>query len=114
MYQKKLEEKVKFFKELPLFRTWTKESLVKVSYFFKEQKFWRNHIVFKQGEDWEYIYIVLKGEFESTKMVKLKTHKEKELKFIEDCIGNEWSKNFHILHERFKDIQMYVFDIILM
>lgn len=107
MYQKKLNLKVDFLKTLPLLKSWNRDSLVKLSFIFKEQKYKRNHIVFKQGEDCDKIFIVAEGEFEATKQVKIPTHKDKECKFIEDYISQIKSENIKIQQERFKDIQMF-------
>ena len=62
--KEQLENKTKFIHSIPFFKTWTNITLSKFSYFFNEEKFYRNQVVFKAGDSMNKIYIVRHGEFE--------------------------------------------------
>jgi hypothetical protein len=48
--EKILNEKIDFFKALPIFQSWTRVSLGKMSYFFEEKEYLRNHFVYREGD----------------------------------------------------------------
>lgn len=69
--EKLLNEKIDFFKSLPVFSDWTRISVAKLTYFFYEKEFKRNHVVFQEGDPSRFCFIVIEGEFEATKKVIL-------------------------------------------
>jgi hypothetical protein len=52
--------------------SWSNIALGRLSYYFKEVRFTRNTIVYSEKDPCRYVYIVLEGEFELNKKVKLK------------------------------------------
>lgn len=71
MIQDKRMELVNFLNSLPMFKSWTKGSLTKLSYFFKEKQFVRNQVVYKEGEPAEEVYVVKEGEFKFNKKIQV-------------------------------------------
>lgn len=61
--ERKLNTNVDFFKSLPLFSQWTRQSVTKLALSFKEVEFTRNSFVFREGEHPNYVYFVKKGDF---------------------------------------------------
>ena len=62
---------IDFMTEIPCFRKWTKNSIVKFSYYLKKRKLLRNQYLYKVGDKADKIYIIKKGEIEITrKLVK--------------------------------------------
>ena len=60
---KRIDEIVSFLKNFPIFKTWGKNALVRVSYFFTEHKFNRKAVLFKEGEAIEKVLFTKEGEF---------------------------------------------------
>jgi CRP-like cAMP-binding protein len=65
-----LDRRVAFLQELPVFSFWTKQYLVKLSYYFKELKFSRKQVVFQQDSLSSDIYFIKGGEFQLSKNLK--------------------------------------------
>ena len=65
--KKKLAEKVNYLKDVPFLKNVTKTKLSKLTYFFEEISFCRGQIVYNEGEEWKYVYIIKEGEFELSK-----------------------------------------------
>ena len=91
-FKKELSEKVEFLKSMPIFSDWTRGALEKLTFFFKEKDFLRNHYVFKEGEVWKHWYIVIDGEFEITKNVIQNDKTKIEGKILKDFIHPEHSR----------------------
>jgi hypothetical protein len=53
---------------------WSKTALSRLSYFFKEVQYRRGNIIYKEKDPCQYVYIVLEGEFELQKQIKLKAN----------------------------------------
>jgi CRP-like cAMP-binding protein len=64
-----LSSRVAFLQKLPVFSFWTKKSLEKLSYFFKELKFTRRQTVFRQGDQGNDLYFIKEGEFQLSKTI---------------------------------------------
>ncbi|CAI2382334.1 unnamed protein product [Moneuplotes crassus] len=60
----KISEKVSYLKEIPFFKDITKTKLAKFSYFFEEKCFQRGQVIYKEGEECKFVYIVKEGEFD--------------------------------------------------
>ena len=52
---------------VPCFRHFTKNSLLKFSYYLKKSKVKRNQFLYKAGEEAKTIFIIKNGEFEITR-----------------------------------------------
>ena len=48
--EKILNEKIDFFKSLPIFQEWTRASIAKLTYFFTEKEYKRKYTAYKEGE----------------------------------------------------------------
>ena len=65
-----LSKFVDFLKNMPHFATWSKNSLSRLTYYMPKKVFYRNQIVYKEGEKCTHVYVVLEGEFEITKKMR--------------------------------------------
>ena len=59
--KKKYNEKVQFLRSLPYFNQLTKTSLGKLTYQFTDFTTIKNQILYREGDEAEYIYIVKNG-----------------------------------------------------
>ena len=97
-----LKRKIEFLKSLPIFSKWNRDRLAKLSYYFTEFSYKRNHDVFKEGTWCEYFYIVIDGEFEATRNITIK-NKYEECNLIKDCITSKVSSTtLKMQNERYK------------
>jgi len=71
LVKEKRMEVVNFLQTLPMFKTWTKGSLTKLSFFFKEKFFVRKQLVFKEKDSSDEVYIIRDGEFQFYKNIRL-------------------------------------------
>mmetsp|Transcript_10120 Transcript_10120/g.19876 ORF Transcript_10120/g.19876 Transcript_10120/m.19876 type:complete len:554 (+) Transcript_10120:24-1685(+) len=71
-----LNSRVAFLQDLPVFNFWTKKSLVKLSYYFRELRFSRKQVVFRQGDLGEELYFIKEGEFQLNKAIKQESDKK--------------------------------------
>jgi CRP-like cAMP-binding protein len=71
LVKEKRMDVVNFLQTLPLFKTWTKGSLTKLSFFFKEKFFVRKQLVFKEKDASDEVYIIRDGEFQFYKNIRL-------------------------------------------
>ena len=62
--RKRLENITNFMFEIPCFHHWSKDCIIKFSYYLKKQKFKRNQHLYKMGEPADKIYIIKKGVIE--------------------------------------------------
>ena len=67
----KLIRKVDFLQKLGLFQRWTKGSLIKLSYYFKERTYRRKQTVYSAGDEATEIYFISKGEFQLMQTVHI-------------------------------------------
>lgn len=69
---KRFDEMADFLKGLPIFTGWSLNTLVRLSYLFRNLKFKRNQKLFSEGDRAENVYIIKSGEFELTKGIMIK------------------------------------------
>lgn len=62
-------DRINFLRNIPIFSKLTKTSLGKMTYYFEVKKCIKEHVLFKEGDPADFVYIVKKGEFEITKKV---------------------------------------------
>jgi len=74
--KKQMNKLVEFLRGCPHFKSWTRTALVKLSYYFKKKQYRRNNIIYAKGDPTQNIYIVLNGEFEQIKHVKVRRRKD--------------------------------------
>ncbi len=65
--KKHINKMIDFMMQIPCFRKWTKNSIIKFSYYLKKQKLFRNQILYRTGQKADRIYIIKKGEIEITR-----------------------------------------------
>jgi CRP-like cAMP-binding protein len=69
--KEKQMELVDFLQSLPLFSKCTKETIRKLTFFFKERICFKNHIIYREGDPAEFVYIIRTGEFKFFKRLIL-------------------------------------------
>lgn len=65
-----LNSRVNFLQGLPLFSFWTKKSLMKLSYYFRELRLVRKQVVFAEGESGDDLFFIKQGEFQLSKIIQ--------------------------------------------
>jgi CRP-like cAMP-binding protein len=75
-----LNSRVAYLQGLPVFSSWTKQALFKLSYFFREIKLTWKQVVFRQGDQANEVYFIKEGEFQLS--TSLKQAKAKDSKFL--------------------------------
>ena len=73
--KKSIDSLIDFLREVCAFKHLTNTTLQKLSYYIKEINYIRGHVVFKENDEVEGIYIVKEGEFEKTKLLHKKLNK---------------------------------------
>lgn len=73
VFERQLDQKLKFLSSLQIFEEWTKMSLTKLSYFFHEIKNNRKGPIYKEGTPVTKIYLVKKGELKVFKTFAITT-----------------------------------------
>lgn len=68
--RKHMNKMIDFMTEMPCFRKWTKNSIIKFSYYLKKKQISRNQYLYRAGDKAEYIYIIKKGEIEITRKLE--------------------------------------------
>lgn len=68
---KEMADKKSFFEQLPVFKFATNRNMSTLIYHFKEIKKQRGEIIFKEGDEAEYGYVVKKGEVKFLKEVEM-------------------------------------------
>lgn len=68
--QQKIDEKINFLMEFPLFSNTSRRGLSTFIYHFHQRKYLMNEWVYKQGEESAYIYFIKEGEFTVTLTAK--------------------------------------------
>lgn len=71
---RKLKDKVEFLSTLPIFHKWTERKIKQISYAFDSKRVSRNHVLFKEGDPIEKVYLVKEGEFQLLKKHKFRKH----------------------------------------
>lgn len=67
--RRKYNERIIFLQSLPYFSKLTKTSLGKISFQFVDRPIIKGQVLYKEGEDAEYVYLVKEGQFEVTRMI---------------------------------------------
>ncbi len=68
--------------ELPYLKIWTKRMLLNFSYYLTVKQYPLGHVIFKEGEDCDYIAIVKQGNFELRKRIPNTIGDPKSLKTL--------------------------------
>lgn len=71
LHEYRLSQKVDFLHHLPVFASWTKTSLQKLCYYFKERQYKRKQALFRSGQFADEVFIVKSGEFQLFRGVKV-------------------------------------------
>mmetsp|Transcript_34688 Transcript_34688/g.53175 ORF Transcript_34688/g.53175 Transcript_34688/m.53175 type:complete len:408 (-) Transcript_34688:1254-2477(-) len=74
--KKQMNKMIEFLRGCPHFRHWSRTALVKLTYYFKKKQYRRGNIIYAKGDSTRNIYIVLNGEFEQIKHIKV--HKKRD------------------------------------
>jgi len=69
LYQRKYHDKIAFFYTVDLFQHWKGDHLACLILHMEEKKFSRNQIIFKEGDDPDFLYFIHKGQVELKKKV---------------------------------------------
>ncbi len=64
MEQKKLYHQVDFFATMKIFKKWSYNAVKSLYLYTDQKKFHRNEYVYKEGDDYDALYMVKNGEFE--------------------------------------------------
>lgn len=72
---------IDFLRQMPHFRQWKKNALSRLTYYMPRATYMRNQIVFKEGDQCCFVYVVLQGEFEITKLIKPVAEKDEHWNF---------------------------------
>ena len=83
-------EKINFLRDIPVFQFLTRTSLGKMTYYFESKSCVRDAILFREGEEANYVYIVKSGEFQVTKRIVHCNPREDK---IEDILDNPLKAN---------------------
>ncbi|CAG9321785.1 unnamed protein product [Blepharisma stoltei] len=81
LMNEKKQEIVNYLKTLPIFHRWTRGSLTKLSFFFEEKSFYRKHVIYKEGEEANEVYLIREGEFQFIKKIPIDQDHSNEKKF---------------------------------
>ena len=74
---------VNFLKSLPIFAGFTKGSLTKLTYNFKEKEFTKGQVVYREGDPINEVYLVTEGEFLFQKRIIVEDGRKKKALFSE-------------------------------
>ena len=61
--KKKMEKLIVFMKSCPEFKNWSKTALSKLFYYWKQEKFVKDQVVYKQGTKCDKVFLVISGSF---------------------------------------------------
>ncbi|CDW74956.1 UNKNOWN [Stylonychia lemnae] len=86
-------EKINFLRNIPVFQLLTRTSLGKMTYYFDTKNCIRDSILYKEGDNAEFVYIVKKGELEATKKI---LHTGPKAENIEEILENPLKANKHM------------------
>ena len=86
-------------KQIPCFKGWTHNSMLKFSYYLEKQKMIRNQKLYEQGKPAHKIFIVKKGEVELIRKMKRQASETNKGRLNERVFGarkfkiEEWEKS---------------------
>lgn len=63
LQKKKLDEKVEFLLGQPMFKSWSKGAMTKLSYYFNERNYAWKQVVYRVGDPANDVFFIKKGEF---------------------------------------------------
>ena len=69
--EERLAQKVELLHRHPAFTNWSKTSLQKVSYFFKEQCFKWKQVLCRAGQPADYVFLIKSGDFQLYKAIRV-------------------------------------------
>ena len=72
--RRKVERLREFFKQIPFLRSLPRQIINTIHKSLEQKVFQRGNIVCHEGDDSSYIYIILKGEFEVSKVIDVSEH----------------------------------------
>ena len=87
--QKDQQRKIEFLLTLPVFQKLSKDHLNRLSQWTTELEFKRGHLVDKNSDSSDKMYIVQEGEFEATQKVTFQDFSEEEWTLIQNCLSNQ-------------------------
>lgn len=67
---------VNFLSEIPCFKDMTKTNIHRFTYFLKRQKYVFKQVVYSEGTEQQYVYLIQKGEFELSKKLVSKVQNQ--------------------------------------
>ena len=71
-HESKLSHQVDFLLSLPMFKSWTRGSMQKLTYYFKEKTYTRKQVLVQSGTPANDVFIIKEGEIEVRKEVQTK------------------------------------------
>jgi CRP-like cAMP-binding protein len=71
---RRLNFRIDFFKAVPVFSNWTRQSIGKLSYYFKEVEYSRNSYVYREEDLPDSVYFVKQGDFNLLKAIPNSSH----------------------------------------
>jgi CRP-like cAMP-binding protein len=71
LLKQKRIELIDFLQTHVLFKSWTKGSILKISYCFEEKSFKKGNVVYKEGQLMENIFLIREGEVKISKNIKI-------------------------------------------
>eukprot|EP00347_Sterkiella_histriomuscorum_P005721 403355524 len=100
--ERKHQNKIlEFMMDIPCFRLFTKNSILKFSYYLQKEKFKRNQALYSAGQKANFIYIIKSGEFEMTR--KLPKDPAKTTDNLMQILGVQKSKQ-NIFNQKLSEI----------
>eukprot|EP00347_Sterkiella_histriomuscorum_P020337 403338195 len=100
--ERKHQNKIlEFMMDIPCFRLFTKNSILKFSYYLQKEKFKRNQVLYQAGQKANFIYIIKSGEFEMTR--KLPKDPAKTTDNLMQILGVQKSKQ-NIFNQKLSEI----------
>ena len=68
----KLNRKIDFFQSIPIFCEQNREFLSRFTYYLKDKEVKRNDYLYREGDKWDFWYIIIQGDFELSIKCKIK------------------------------------------
>lgn len=79
IHEQKIAQKVDFLQDLPVFATWTRGSLQKLTYYFREKVFRRKQILYHSGDKACELLLIKEGEVEVMQDLPTRLRTDKKL-----------------------------------
>lgn len=94
-------ESVIFLQSLPMFSQYTRDTIRKLFFFFKEKQYQRHQVVYKEGDDSTNVFIIKSGEFKFVKKV-LVNKKNSQQQTGRPLISEQLKK------KEYSNVQLYI------